>query len=179
MTPKKIISAANEADIWNKVNEDFAGGVPHDYHVEIQYDNTNVELHIVSSPGGNVEGGYEYTTLKAKLPSENDFEFIIQPEDFLNRIGKFFGGQDVELGYPEFDKNVLVKTNNPERLKSFFQDEKSRRIFTDLSGYSFGIVTANEARVLELQVQRVISGNDLKHTFEAFLKALRLLNTAV
>jgi len=179
MTQKKIIKAQTEADIWNQVNADFAAGIPHNYHVEIQHNNRNIELNLVSSPGGNSEGGYEYTTLKASVPAINDFEFLIQPEDFLNRIGKYFGGQDVVLGYPEFDKNVLVKTNNPERLKRFFDDEESRRIFIDLSGYSFGIITEDGSKVLELQMQRIISGNDLKNAFDAFSKALELLNKPV
>lgn len=182
MTPQKIITAQSEADIWNQINADFATGIPHNYHVEIQHNNRNIALNIVSSPGGNIEGGYEYTSLKAPVPGNNDFEFVIQPEDFLNRIGKFFGGQDVELGYPEFDKNVLVKTNNPQRLKSFFADEETRRLFVQLSGYSFGITTSNEnekEKILELNIQRIIAGNDLKYAYHAFSRALELLHKPV
>ena len=181
MDQKKIISAQTDADIWQQVNADFADGIPHDYHVVIQHNNRNVELNVVSSPGGNFEGGYEYTTLRSPVAATHDFEFIIQPEDFLNRLGKFFGGQDVELGYPEFDKNVLVKTNNPERLKSLFADEETRELFIALSGYSFGITTSkeNENKELELLIQRLIAVEDLRHAFDAFIKALDLLERPV
>ncbi|HEX8333355.1 MAG TPA: hypothetical protein VF622_12065 [Segetibacter sp.] len=181
MDQKKIISAQTEVDIWQQVSADFAEGIPHDYHVIIQHNNRNVELNVVSSPGGNIEGGYEYTTLRSPVAATHDFEFLIQPEDFLNRIGKFFGGQDVVLGYPEFDKNVLVKTNNPERLKSLFADEETRELFIALSGYSFGITTSkeNEKKELELHIQRLIAVEDLRHAFAAFTKALELLERQV
>ena len=179
MDEKKIITAQSDADIWNQINADFANGIPHDYHVEIQHNNKSIQLHIVSSPGGNEEGGYEYTRLRSVLPVRNDFEFVIQPEDFLNRLGKLFGGQDVEIGYPEFDKNVLVKTNNPERLKSLFAEEETRKPFIDLSGYSFGIVThdEDEHKSLELNFQRLVVGNQLKDVFDAFTKVLNNLGT--
>jgi hypothetical protein len=174
MEEKKIITAQTEPDIWQQLTQDFSSGIPHNYHVEIQHNSHNIELNIVSSPGGNEEGGYEYSNLKATIPSGNDFEFLIQPEDFLNRIGKLFGGQDVILGYPEFDKNVLVKTNNPQRLKDLLADAATRELFVGLSGYSFGIATANEneEKTLELLIQRVVSGEELKKSFQAFSKVL-------
>jgi hypothetical protein len=177
---RRIISGQSELDVWQHVTADFAAGIPHDYHVELQYDNRKIKLNVVSSPGGNEEGGYEYTSIKSHVDATNDFEFLIQPEDFLNRIGKFFGGQDVVLGYPEFDKNVLVKTNNPERLKSLFSDEDARQTFIALSGYSFGVTSKDDdKKVLELHIQRIIAIEDLKHAFDAFIKALDLLNKPV
>jgi hypothetical protein len=181
MDQKKIINAQSEGGVWQQVSNDFADGIPHDYHVIIQDNNRNIELNVVSSPGGNIEGGYEYTTLRSSVASSNDFEFLIQPEDFLNRLGKLFGGQDVVLGYPEFDKNVLVKTNNPERLKTLFADAETRELFVALSGYSFGITTSkdDESKVLELHIQRVIAVEDMKHAFDAFVRALDLLTRPV
>ena len=179
MDELKIITAQTEADIWQQINHDFSSGIPHNYHVQIQYNDNDIELNIVSSPGGNEEGGYEYSNLKALVPAGNDFEFLIQPEDFLNRIGKLFGGQDVILGYPEFDKNVLVKTNNPERLKDLLADVATRELFVGLSGYSFGIATANESegKTLELLIQRAVSGEELKKSFQAFTKVLTAICT--
>ena len=180
MENRKIITGQSEMDVWQQVTSDFAAGIPHDYHVNLHFDNRDIRLSVVSSPGGNEEGGYEYTTIKTNVHATNDFEFLIQPEDFLNRLGKFFGGQDVVLGYPEFDKNVLVKTNNPERLKSLFADEDARQTFIALSGYSFGVTSKDDdKKVLELHIQRIIALEDLKHAFDAFIRALDILNKPV
>lgn len=181
MDSKKTINATTEADIWHHINADFASGSPANYHAEIHFNNQLIQLSLVSSPGGNNEGGYEYTTISADLPVRNDFEFLIQPEDFLNRIGKFFGGQDIVLGYPEFDSNVLVKSNNPQQLKTLFTDEATRSTFVQLSGYSFGTTTPHEGehKVLELHVQRAVTGNELKLAFEAFISVLNQLNAQV
>lgn len=181
MDELKTIQAQTEADIWNEVNNDFSTGIPANYHVNIHHNNKNIVLNIVSSPGGNEEGGYEYTSLTTSLPAKNDFEFLIQPEDFLNRIGKFFGGQDVVLGYPEFDNNVLVKTNNPERLKALFADEDTRKTFVMLSGYSFGITTDSETqrKVLELHMQHASAGSELRDAYDTFVKVLDILSTTI
>ena len=110
MTRKTI--SGNTAEIWHQINTDFVtGNNLHDYHVLIQYENHDIEFDMVSSPGGSFEGGYDTTTLSAPLPTHTPFRFAIFPEDFLNKIGKLFGMQDVITGFKEFDENVIVQTH--------------------------------------------------------------------
>lgn len=172
---RKTISG-NAAEIWHQVNTDFlAGNNLHDYHVLIQHNDQNIELDMVSSPGGSFEGGYDTTTLRAVVPSHTSFRFAIHPEDILNKIGKLFGMQDVVTGYREFDENVIVQTNEPGTFRRMFEDEDVRKTFQSLSGYSLRTIkTDNSSDIehLELTVQHAVTGNELLTVFNAFSKVL-------
>ncbi len=175
---KNITGDAQE--IWQQINTDFISGNDlHNYHVSIQHEDRNIDLDMVSSPGGSEEGGYDVTTLSAALPAHTNFSFAIHPEDFLNKIGKLFGMEDVVLGYPEFDNKVIVKTNNAHRLKRIFAATEVREVFQSLSGYSFKIhkLPEKEGDYLELMIQRsLINGSELKRVFDAFCHVLDFLN---
>ncbi len=178
MTERKNI-AGDAQEIWHQINSDFiAGNNLHNYQVTIQHENRNIDLDIVSSPGGSAEGGYDVTTLSSELPAHANFYFAIHPEDFLNKIGKLFGMEDVVLGYPEFDNNVIVKTNNAHRLKRIFAAPEIREVFQSLSGYSFRIHKHDkkEGDYLELMVQRSLTNAaELKRVFDAFCHVLDFL----
>ncbi len=179
MTERKNI-AGDAQEIWHQINTDFVSGNDlHNYHVSIEHENRNIDLDIVSSPGGSAEGGYDVTTLSSELPAHGNFSFAIFPEDFLKKIGKLFGQQDVVLGYPEFDNRVIVKTNNADRLKRMFAVPEIREVFQSLSGYSFRIHKhpEKEGDYLELMVQRsLINAGELKGVFEAFCHVLDFLS---
>lgn len=172
--------AGDTQEIWHAINTDFVSGNDlHNYHVTIQHENRNIDLDIVSSPGGSEEGGYAVTTFSSALPAHTNFSFAIFPEDFLKKIGKLFGQQDVMLGYPEFDHDVIVKTNNAHRLKRIFADPEVRKVFQSLSGYSLRIHKHDdkEGDHLELLIQRsLLNSGDLKRVFDAFCHVLDFLN---
>ncbi|TDH25567.1 hypothetical protein EXU57_12740 [Segetibacter sp. 3557_3] len=174
MLERRTISG--DADtIFQQVTSDIATNGSQDYHVVLQTDKGNIEMDIVSSPGGNAEGGYEQTNLLAELPANSTFRFAIYPEDVINRIGKLFGMQDVKIGYPEFDDKVIVQTNDQGKLKSLFADQAIRHVFESLSGYSFHIDKHKEQEGdhLHLVIQRVISTpTDLQQIFHAFMHVL-------
>ncbi len=153
---------------------------PNNYRATIHTGTHDVFLETVRSAGGGDEGwGFEQTTLMTSLPSNNQFKFAITPEDVINRIGKFFGMQDVKIGYPEFDDNVLVQTNDEVKLKQIFADSSLRSIFQNLSGYSFHIDKAEkgEGDHLHLVIQHAITNTaDLKKLFGAFNQVLHALS---
>ena len=43
------------------------------------------------------------------------FELNISWEDGIERIMKFFGSQDIEIGFFEFDEKYLIQSNNSEK----------------------------------------------------------------
>jgi hypothetical protein len=46
-----------------------------------------------------------------------DFEFVLGPQDSIERILKVFGKQDVMIGNAEFDKKYMIQSSNPELVK--------------------------------------------------------------
>jgi hypothetical protein len=171
MINRTTISGNTPQELWQHFYNDFAQAGTHDYHVVINHKEHEVFINIVSSPGGGADGGYDYTTITTHLPRHTGLTFSIQPEDLLKKIGKFFGAQDIVVGHPEFDDNVIVKTNNEAQLKKILDHEDVRNVFQALSGFSLGVVEHDrkEGPHLELLVQRAITNvGELQKIFDAF-----------
>ena len=180
MEQRRRIAANDTQEIWNAIHNDFNSGESlHDYHVVVNYNSHDVELDIVSSPGGSAEGGYDTTRLTTHLAGNRGFHFAIHPEDFLYKIGKLFGMEDIQTGYPEFDKNVIVKTNDPQLFKTLFADAEVRHVFENLSGYSFKILPHDEREGdhLELYILRgITNASELQPIVDAFVTVATALD---
>lgn len=177
MNPVKIISGVNEDEIFNQVNRDLAGNDVLEYDVILEQGGHAVQLIVDIDLGGGFEGGFEITSLFSPLDAAGDFKFAIHNQGFLDEIGKFFGMQDVELGYPEFDKNVIVKTNEEHRVKDLFADAAQRSFFNSLEGdFNFGITQSQNEKRLEFTIEKGITNpavlRTIYHIFYTLLTQL-------
>lgn len=63
-----------------------------------------------------------YTQVHIGWP-EPAFRMEVYPEGFFQRVGKFLGMQDVQIGSPQFDRDYIVTTNDPARLRDTLTPE--------------------------------------------------------
>ena len=54
---------------------------------------------------------------EVELQLNTEFEFVLGPEDSIERILKVFGKQDVMIGNTGFDKKYMIQSSNPELVK--------------------------------------------------------------
>lgn len=170
---------ANDLDgIIERIAQDYASGINlNDYHINCQVDNHYIKIDISSSPGGGEEGGYETTGIQARLLSHTPFNFVLYPEDFIISIGKLFGLQDIELGYPEFDKNIIVKTNDADKLKNVLAGEGARKILQNMSGFALKLEGDDNSNILDLSIQRALTDiNELNQVLAMFYEILTLVD---
>ena len=139
MEEVKVISGDTEDEIWQAVEADFANGEVFNYEAIIREGDTPVELYMDIDLGGGFESGAEITTLKAPLRLHSDFKFSVNDQGAMDSIGKFFGMQDVEVGYPVLDHHLVIKTNNKDKVRQIFTDANLRQLFTSLSGFDCSI----------------------------------------
>ena len=99
MEKEKLITANDINEVWPQVAKDLREN-EFTYSVIISIDNRKVYLDIDVDPGGGFEGGYQTTTLKSKLEHAGAFRFALHHQGLLYEIGKFFGMEDIETGYP-------------------------------------------------------------------------------
>lgn len=157
-TELKIIKGETLEAMWQQVRTDFEGEDLLGYHVLLDNGNTVVELDVDIDLGGGFEGGYEITRFISKLPGTNDFKFALHKEDFLDEIGKFFGMQDIKLGYNDFDKHVVVKTNDEARTKQLFADEQLRSFVLAIEDdFTLSLSTSHMEKVLALEIEKGIT----------------------
>src|SRR5688572_13784996 len=122
------ITGNTEEEIWQQVANDLAQkGDILEYSAQLVQGHTDIYMTIDIDLGGGFEGGYETTSFMAPLAETKPFKFHIHEQNWVNEIGKVFGLEDVELGYPELDEAFIIKTNEPETLKALLADENLRR----------------------------------------------------
>lgn len=184
MENNNVIKGSTEDEIWQQISEEFAKNPdPLEYTAVIEHGNHRIVLDIDIDLGGGFESGYETTSLTAHLPTTTDFRFAIHKEHFTDEIGKFFGMQDVLIGYEEFDKNVVIKTNDERKVKELFVDPSVRSAFQHLDDFTFGITTHHVADstskdpYLELNIENGITDvNKLRAIYKAFYNVLSALD---
>ena len=180
MEDVKVISGSTEQEIWNVVEADLTAEEDLlSYDVVIEQGDQQIELFIDIDLGGGFESGSQLTQLTAPLSVTDDFKFAIHHEGFLDTIGKFFGMEDLETGYPELDNHVVIKTNVPEKVRVLFADETVRNVFMALDDFDFGIHThtpegsSTEQTYLEFNVNEAITEpSALRHIYHAFYEVL-------
>ena len=67
-----------------------------------------------------------YTRIRAPYVNPEGFRFTIYRRNIFSGIGKWFGMQDVTVGYPGFDDDFIIKGNDEARLRQLFADAKVR-----------------------------------------------------
>jgi hypothetical protein len=185
MEKQRLIRAETEEELWIQVKADLESiTYPLIYAVNILADNKSVFLNIETDPGGGFESGFQstsltapvpFTVLSSTIPGAKNFRFALHDENFIDKVGKFFGMQDVETGYPEFDKKLVVKTNDVEMVKAIFFDEPARKVFELLVSFNLHLAYYDEAKEasLELTIDRDITDvNELHEIYNAFVHVL-------
>lgn len=186
MEQENIIAGRNEEEVWQQINAQFlANPDPLEYMGVIVQGNRKIVLAIDIDLGGGFESGYESTTITAELLTAPTFRFAIHEQHFTDEIGKFFGMEDVEIGFNEFDKKLIVKTTDKLRIREIFSDESVRKCFESLKDFTFGITSKNDVSsgnttFLELMIESGITNpKQLRELYRAFFSVLVSLDKEV
>ena len=169
MEQYKTINGATDEEIWQKITADLTEDTL-DYTAVIEKQDRQVLLAIDIDLGGGFESGYATTTLSAPVTDSTDFKFALHKEHFIDEVGKFFGMQDVVIGFEEFDKKVVVKSTDETRVKSILTDEQVRQTLVELPDFTFEITGHDDQpdkRQLRLNIEEGITDAQLLRTIYA------------
>lgn len=174
METVKIINGTTADEVWQQVTTDFTGTDILDYAALLQQPNLpQILLELEIDLGGGFEGGYEMTRFSAPVAVENDFRFALHHESFLDKAGKLLGLEDKVIGYPEFDKALIIKTNDEQKIKAVFADDSTRLFFQSLEDFNLHITHPEEGTRLELEVERAVTDIGILRTmYDAFSRVL-------
>jgi hypothetical protein len=119
--------------IWEQLAEEM-GVAFHDANwgresVEAQYNDWLITLdtYVVS----NGKSSTTYTQMRAPFENNDGFRFVIYKRNVFHDIGKFFGMKDVEVGYPDFDRDYIIQGNDEFRLKKLFENDRIRKLIQE------------------------------------------------
>ena len=69
-----------------------------------------------------------YTRLRTPYMNLDGFRFKIYRQGFFEGLGKFFGGQDIQVGYPDFDHDFIIQGNDPHKVIQLFANPRIRQL---------------------------------------------------
>jgi hypothetical protein len=145
METTKIISGTTEDEIWQQITADLLSDEDvFTYNAIIKQNDKQIILDIDIDPGGGFEGGYEITSFTAEINNSAGFHFKMHDENFIDEIGELFGMGHLKTGDEDFDKKVIVKTNDEAKAKTILEDQASRDFFKLLANYSLSITKSDE-----------------------------------
>jgi hypothetical protein len=174
MSTMKRLFRPSDVEIWRKLEQEAnarfeKGDFWHRDKVEVRHGEWTITLDTYFSAANK----NEYTRLRAKLPMQADFRFLITREGVLSEIAKIFGAQDIQIGDTEFDKNFMIKGNNEQLIKQMLQNARIRELLLGQPEVHFALTPENE---LLFAVPVIIKDlARLKHLFELFTETLEFL----
>lgn len=175
MENRKIISGTTAQEIGSQLEADLFTGEVLNYAATLRLNDKDIEFYMDIDLGGGFEGGSEFMQFKAILHTENSFRFAIHDKDFTDVVGKFFGMQDIKIGYEELDRHLIIKTNEEEKVRALFADALTREVFTVLNSFDCGIHmhhkdgSNSKHPFLELNINHVINDvTSFRKVFYAF-----------
>lgn len=123
-----------------------------------------------------------YTRMRAPYVNKDGFKFKIYREGIFSELGKIMGMEDIEIGYPEFDSNFILKGNDKDKVRTLFSDTELQELIEvqprlhleikDDEGW-FGTDFPEGVDELYFQVVGVIKDMDLLEAlFDLFSKVL-------
>lgn len=126
-----------------------------------------------------------YTRVRAPFLNRDGFRFTVYRAGFFTELAKLLGTQDLELGYPFFDPEFVIQSNDPQKVGDLLANERIRRLiqlqpqvyFTieDSEGW-FGPTFPEGVDELQFKVEGLIKDLDqLRGLYDLFAEVLNHL----
>lgn len=136
-------------EMWKEIAQELNG------EFKIKHNSGNVlEIHNISIPHKKWNINISISDsrplkFQISFSSSQDFELILSWEDFIDRIFKKFSKPEIELGWKEFDKRYLIKSNRSDLVKSTITKEIQKTLLRH-NVYSISYQTDSATRTAEL-----------------------------
>lgn len=118
-------------EIWRQLSSELGGnyiegGLWKGDKVQIAHGEWSITLDIMVVSSG--KSSTSYTRLRAPYINPDKFRFTIYRRGLFSDLGKFFGGQDVEVGHEDFDRDFIIKGSDERKLKDLFASARLREL---------------------------------------------------
>jgi hypothetical protein len=189
----KSLFGPSRDEIWTALREQVGGEVVartfwRGEKLQVQAGDWTVTLdeYTVTSMAGKVPISIPFTRMRAPFPNPRGFRFSIYRASVFSYLGTLLGMQDIEVGYPEFDNDFVIKSNNEQLVKSLCRNERLRALVTaqpkfqlsiqDDEGW-FGTKYPADVDVLVFNVaEHIRDVKRLKALYDVFAEALDRLS---
>lgn len=132
----------SKKEIWRQLSEEIGGEVVDGRwskgdKVRATHDLWTVTLDTYAVSTGKTT--VVFTRMRAPFVNPEGFRFQIYRKGIFSGIGKFFGMQDIEAGYPEFDHAFIIQGTDESRVRQLFGNEKMRALIAAQRDIQFSV----------------------------------------
>jgi hypothetical protein len=109
--------------------------------------------------------------INCKLNVNQKFDFSVSYEDAMEKLLKFFGNQDIQVGDKAFDKKYLIQGEKADLIKKVLMKDRIKTILLSNNVFSYNCTweKKNETVQLTSLVSRTVnSKSELSELFELF-----------
>lgn len=178
----------SKREVWEQLTSEINaevvdGGFWKGNRVEGRHNNWTIYLDTYTVSTG--KSSMTYTRMRAPFVNSKDFYFKVYNTGVFSEIGKWLGGQDIEVGYELFDCEYVIQGSDENAVKSLFSNERIRSLIQELprvkleikqSEGIFGPTFQENEGELFFLVPGVMKDIDhLKRLFELFSEVLETL----
>ena len=109
--------------------------------------------------------------INCELNVNHKFDFFISYEDTLEKLLKFFGNRDIQVGDEAFDKKYLIQGGNSDLIKKVLMKDRIKTILLSNNVFSYNCTYDKKKETVQLTslVSRTVhSKSALSELFELF-----------
>jgi hypothetical protein len=142
MSLRRRLFGGSEAEVWRQLCAEIGGRYVEgkrfrEDKVEVTHGEWIVtfDTYVVST--GKTTS--EHTRLRAPYVNPEGFRFTVYRRGLLSDVAKWLGMQDVTVGYPDFDRDFIIKGTSPARLCELFADQRLRELIAQQPDIHFSV----------------------------------------
>jgi hypothetical protein len=124
----------SQAEVWRQLADEVGGefvgadGFFGKKKVVVQVQEWAITLDTYTVSNG--KQSTTYTRMRAPYVNSDSFRFQIYRSNIFYEFGKILGMQDIEIGDPNFDKDFIIKSNDPTKIRTLLSYPKMREFIS-------------------------------------------------
>lgn len=142
MSVLRQMFSPNQAEVWRQLAEQTGGEFSEEgffsrKRVTVEVKEWTVTLDTFSVSNG--KNSTTYTRMRALYVNKDNLRFTIYRSNLFFELGKKLGMQDIEIGDPQFDRDFIIKGNNPEKIRKLLSYPRLRELIAVQPRISFQV----------------------------------------
>jgi len=136
----------SQEEIWGQLGARIAaervdGGLWRGDRLRMQAGGWTVTLDEYSQAivAGKTQIHIPHTRLRAPFPNLSGFRFSIHRASIFSHLGSLLGMQDIKVGYPDFDRDFVIKGNDESAVRSLCDSARVRELIVAQPKFHLGI----------------------------------------
>lgn len=150
-------------------------GLLGDFTMHGDYRGESVQVETVRR--GHGRSRKTYTQYTVELPSSVPMDLLLYDEGLFSKLGKMFGGQDIQVGRPDLDRAFIIRGGHEHEVREFLDRDTVADAFLKVHRFCSDFQLEHGT----LQIERrglVRDADDIEDNLEPLIRCAKVLKNA-